>query len=86
MDFLLQNDATGIYHLTGSSQEDPYHIGQMICESFGFNTKLNPTTREALYNGKAARPFQSIMLNDKIKKLGYTPKEFGEGLSLISSK
>jgi dTDP-4-dehydrorhamnose reductase len=86
LDFLMQKNATGIYNLTGSSSEDPYHIGQMIKTKFGFNTKINPTTREQIYKGKADRPFQSIMRNEKIVKLGFRPKTFDEGLALIIPK
>lgn len=86
LDFLLQNNATGIYNLTGSSYEDPYHIGHMIDEKFKFNTKINPTTREQIYKGKAERPFQSIMENEKIVRLGFRPKTFDEGLALIAAK
>lgn len=85
LDFLLQKDDAGIYHLTGSSYEDPYHIGQIIKERFSLETKINPTTREHIYRGRAPRPFQSIMLNDKIRELGFEPKTFEEGLDLIMS-
>ncbi len=85
LDFLLQKKATGIYNLTGSSFEDPYHIGHMIKDAFGFATKINATTREQIYKGKAERPFQSIMRNDKLVHLGFKPKTFEEGLNLIKS-
>ncbi len=85
LDFLLKNDATGIYNLTGSSYEDPYHIGHMIKSRFGFSTTINATTREQIYKGKAERPFQSIMRNDKLVHLGFKPKTFEEGLDLIKN-
>lgn len=86
LDFLLQQNAVGTYHLTGSSYEDPYHIGQMIKSRFGFGTKINATTREQIYKGKAERPFKSVMKNEKLKALGFKPKTFEEGLALISAK
>lgn len=85
LDFLLQKGANGIYHLTGSSYEDPYHIGHIIKSQFGFDTKINATTREQIYEGKAERPFQSIMRNDKLKALGFIPKDFAQGLELIKN-
>lgn len=85
LDFLLQKDATGIYHLTGSSYEDPYHIGQEIKSSYGLNTVINPALREEIYKDRAPRPFQSIMKNDKIKSLGFTPKTFKEGFELLKN-
>lgn len=85
LDFLLQKNATGIYHLSGSSSEDPYHIGQKIKEVFGYKANINPAKREQIYIGKAPRPFKSVMRNDMIRRLGFTPKTFDEGLELIKS-
>ncbi len=84
LEFLLLKEATGIYNLTGSSFEDPYEIGKKIKNKFSLQTKINPTTRDKIYAGKAPRPFQSIMKNAKIKNLGFEPKTFDEGLDLIS--
>lgn len=86
LDFLLSKNATGIYHLTGSSFENPYQIGQKIKDIFGFETKINLTTREQIYKDRAQRPFKSIMKNAKIKQLGFEPKSFDEGLELIKEK
>jgi hypothetical protein len=58
----------------------------MIRDRFGYSTKINPTTREKIYAGKAPRPFQSIILNDKIIELGFEPKKFSEGFALITNK
>lgn len=84
LDFLIQKNVTGIYHLVGSSFEDPYKIGQVLKEKFGFKTKINLTNRETIYAGKAPRPFKSIMKNDKIIQLGFKPKTFAEGLDLLT--
>lgn len=85
LDFLLSKNATGIYHLTGSSSEDTYEIGQKIKNEFRFSTNINATTRAQLYKGRAPRPFQSIMKNDRIVQLGFRPKTFDEGLNLIKN-
>ena len=85
LDFLLSKNATGIYNLTGSDYDDPYHIGQKIKNTFGFETKINATTRDQIYVGRALRPFQSIMRNAKIRNLGFNPKTFDEGLTLIKN-
>lgn len=85
LDFLLSKNALGIYHLTGSSYETPHQIGQKIKQVFGFETKISDVTLEELYKGKAQRPFQSIMRNAKIRNLGFNPKTFDEGLTLIKN-
>ena len=86
LEFLLQKNATGTYHITGSSSLSPFDIGVKIKDTFGFSTRINTSKLEDVYAGKAARPFQSIMKNDKLVALGYTPKSFDEGLKIISSK
>lgn len=83
LDFLLKKNATGIYHLTGDSYEDPYHMGQMIKEKMGLKTSILPSTRAEVYHNRAPRPFQSIMKNDKLKGLDFRPRSFKEGLELI---
>jgi dTDP-4-dehydrorhamnose reductase len=86
LEFLLQKQANGIYHLTGASYEDPYEIGKKIMKQFSFSTLIKPITREEVYKGRAARPFQSIMENAKIVGLGFEPKSFDEGLALIKKQ
>jgi len=85
VEFLLLKEAVGRYHLSGSSYENPYQMGQKIKELFGYGAKINPTTRDQIYAGRSARPFQSIMKNDKIVLLGYTPKTFDEGIELLKN-
>lgn len=85
LDFLLQKDAGGIYHLSGSSYENPYGMGKKICSALGLKTKINATTRDKIYVGKAPRPFKSVLINDKLTSLGFKTKTFDEGLSLITS-
>ena len=83
LEFLLQQKVFGIIHLTGSSSLSPFDIGTKIKETFGFSTTINESRLADVYAGKAARPFQSIMKNDKLRTLGFVPKTFDEGLALI---
>lgn len=84
--FMLQNEKTGVFHLTGSSSLSPKQIGEKIKETYGLATVINEITLEELYKGKAPRPVRSVMRNEKIRNLGFSPKNFDEGLALISSK
>lgn len=84
IDFLLGKQVSGIYHMTGSSFLTPKEMGEKIKSEFGFSTKINNVTLEDLYRGRAPRPFQSRMKNDKLEHLGFKPKTFDEGLSLIN--
>ncbi|MDO8269467.1 MAG: SDR family oxidoreductase [Candidatus Levybacteria bacterium] len=81
--FLLDKEASGLFHLTGSSAHTPMQIGQKIKDAFAFSTAINPMSLATLYEGKAPRPFQSRMKNVRLVNLGFVPKTFDEGLSLI---
>ena len=83
LEFLLQKNATGIYHLTGSSSLSPKEIGKKAKIAFGLTTQINDSSLAEVYKDKAQRPFQSIVKNDKLKNLGFVPKTFDEGLDLI---
>ncbi len=84
IEFLLSKNTTGVYHLTGSSFENPYEIGIKIKDKYNLPTSIKTTTRDKLYTGRADRPFKSIMKNAKIKNLGFYPKTFEEGFDLIT--
>ena len=83
--YLLEMKERGIYHLTGSQSLTPKEIGQKICKTFGYSTIINDIQLSVLYKGKAPRPFQSIMRNDKIVNLGFVPKTFDQGLALLKN-
>lgn len=85
LETLLLSQQTGIYHLTGSSYISPFEIGQKIKEVFHINCRIVESSLESVYEGKARRPFQSRMKNDKLYALGFKPKAFDEGLALIST-
>jgi dTDP-4-dehydrorhamnose reductase len=83
IDFLLEHEICGIVHLTGSSSHSPKEISEKIKQTFGLSTSIGESKLEDVYAGKAARPLQSIMKNDKLKNLGFVPKTFDQGLDLI---
>lgn len=86
LNFLISRNETGIVHLSGSSSESPFAIGNKIKESFGLATIIDTSFREDVYKDKAKRPAKSILINEKIKSFGFIPKTFDEGLALISGK
>jgi dTDP-4-dehydrorhamnose reductase len=78
---LLETDATGIFHVVGSQFITPYDAAVLIAKQFGYDTSLvRKTTREQYFAHRAKRPFNLSMNNDKIKKLGVSPRTFEEGL------
>lgn len=80
----IESDSRGIYHVVGSSQISPYDAAIKIAETFYMQKSLiKPTTREKYFEGKAPRPFNLSLKNDKIKNLGVEMKTFEEGIKSL---
>lgn len=87
LDALIKNDATGIYHVVGDQALSPYEAAVEIADVFDLDEKLvKEIKREEYFLGKAPRPFNVALKNDKIRKLGVNMKGFVEGLSTIKSQ
>jgi dTDP-4-dehydrorhamnose reductase len=81
LEALISSNQKGIYHLVGSSSLTPYEAASLIAKVFEFDTSLiKKTSREVFYAGRALRPFNLKLSNDKIKNLGIKIKRFEEGL------
>ncbi len=81
LEALLDQDASGIYHVTGSEFLSPYEASISIAKVFGLDTDLvSKTTRSEYFAGKAKRPFNLSMNNAKIKRLGLSMRSFTDGL------
>lgn len=85
LDFLLSKNASGVYHLTGSSSVSPMQIGEKIKQAFDLTTNIIPADLDDVYRAKAPRPGKSVMNNEKIANLGFKTKTFDEGLALIKT-
>lgn len=83
---IIEKSATGIFHITGSQVVTPYEAAQKIAYAFDLDTGLvEPTSREEFFKGKAPRPYNLAMSNDKIVSLGVKIKTFDEGLKEITN-
>ena len=81
LDKLFENGSFGIYHAVGSPPITPFDASISIAEVFGLDkTLVKPTTREEFFKGRAERPFNLSLSNDKIEKLGVRMRSFQEGL------
>ena len=84
IDALIENDATGIYHVVGSQSLSPYEAALKIAERFDYDKKLiTETTGYAFFAGRATRPFNLTLNNDRIGKFGVKMKTFEEGLQQL---
>ncbi|HSW70847.1 MAG TPA: SDR family oxidoreductase, partial [Gammaproteobacteria bacterium] len=87
IDALVSNDAAGIYHAVGGQALTPYDCVKAIINAYDLDESLlGKTTREEFFAGKAPRPFNLALRNDKISKLGVKMKGFEEGLAAIKSQ
>jgi dTDP-4-dehydrorhamnose reductase len=81
IDAVISQDATGIFHAVGSQSISPYDAAMMMAFRFSFDKSLiSKTTRAEYFKGKATRPFNLSLNNDKITTLGVRMKTFDEGL------
>jgi len=86
IDVLIENNATGIYHVVGSQSLSPHEAALKIAEKFDLDKSLiTRTTRAEYFKDKATRPFNLSINNGKIEKLGVHMKTFSEGLKVIIS-
>lgn len=84
VDTIISQDVRGIFHVTGNQYLTPYEAAQIIAQTFELDSALiSSTTRVEYFQGKADRPFNLSMNNDKINALGVRMKTFEEGLQEI---
>jgi dTDP-4-dehydrorhamnose reductase len=81
IDTIIQSNLQGIYHTVGNQFLTPYEAAQLIAQEFELdNLGISSTNREEYFKGKADRPFNLALNNDKINALGVRMKRFDEGL------
>ncbi len=84
---LVEGKATGIYHVVGSEALSPYGAARKIARAYGLDESLvTATTFSTYFAGKAPRPLQAVVKNDKITKLGVLMATFDEGLAEIKKQ
>jgi len=84
LDTLIENNATGIFHVVGSEFLSPYEAAFKIAHVFDFDQKnITKTTRLKFFRNRAQRPFHLSLKNDKIESLGVRMRSFNEGLEEI---
>ncbi|HLD01761.1 MAG TPA: NAD(P)-dependent oxidoreductase [Patescibacteria group bacterium] len=82
LDLLIKKQADGIFHVVGSELLTPYHAAIQIADMFGYDrTLVTPVARADYFSGRAARPFNLSLKNDKIQLLGIQMRSFTSGLN-----
>lgn len=83
LELLIKQRESGIFHVVGSQAVTPYELFEKIGFSLRIGPRLVPVAREAYYQGRAKRPYKSILKNDKITRLGAHLLTVDEGLAKI---
>ncbi len=84
---LIDKNASGIYHVVGSTSLSPFTAAQQIVAIFGFNKNLiKKTTSNKYYQYRAPRPRFLRLSNQKLANLGYNMLSFESGLEEIKKQ
>ena len=87
IDGLIKNDENGIFHVVGSQSLSPYDAAILIAKELNLDqSKISKTTRAEFFGNRSPRPFQLILKNDKIQRLGIKMRGFEEGLREVKSQ
>ncbi|MEK7571002.1 MAG: NAD(P)-dependent oxidoreductase [Patescibacteria group bacterium] len=85
LDKLITSDSQGIYHIVGGQSLTPYEASLLIAERFGYDRSLiSETTRAEYFSGKAPRPYNIALNNNKITELGLTMRSFSDAIHEVS--
>ena len=84
---LLENNASGIYHVVGSTALSPYEAAVAIAEEFDCDqAQITKTSFSEYFANRAPTPQYAALKNDKIQALGVVMHTFKEGLKLVHSQ
>ena len=82
-----QQQATGIFHISGKDLLTPYDMAQLTAKHFSLNKKLIKRTDSKKFKQAAARPLKTGFIIDKARKvLGFDPHSFEEGLAITAAQ
>jgi dTDP-4-dehydrorhamnose reductase len=84
---LVSKDASGLYHVVGSTALSPFDAAREIAEVFGYDLSLvRSTTFAQMFADRAPAPQYADLANDKIQALGVVMHTFREGLDAIKKQ
>jgi dTDP-4-dehydrorhamnose reductase len=81
---IIQQKATGIYHISGSDKMTPYDMALKTAAYYGLNASLIEKVDASSFTQPARRPLKTGFDIGKARtQLGYEPVSFEKGLSKI---
>lgn len=81
----VQQDAEGIYHISGNELLTPYDMALLVAEYFRLDASLIEEVDASSFSQQALRPPRTGFDISKAERdLGYSPHSFMEGLALVA--
>lgn len=83
---IVERNATGVYHLSGPDMHSIFELAKMTAHFFNLDENLIRPISSAELNQPGKRPPSTgFDLRKARENLGYQPKKFEEGLSLVQN-
>ena len=84
---IAENNATGIYNISGEDFLNPYQMAIFTADYFNLDKSYITETDGSKFSQKAKRPPKTGFIIDKARKeLGYKPHSFTEGIQLLDEQ
>ncbi len=84
---IANKKAEGIFNISGKNLLTPYEIAVETAKFFNLDTHLIQKVDSSIFTQPAKRPPKTGFILDKAKKeLGYKPKSFKEGLTILKNQ
>jgi dTDP-4-dehydrorhamnose reductase len=84
---MAEQGATGVFNISGSELLTPYQMAMETADYFGLNKELIVRTDSTQFTQPARRPMKTgFVIQKAIEKLGYSPKTFRMGISILAKQ
>jgi dTDP-4-dehydrorhamnose reductase len=84
---IAEQTAEGIFNISGEDLLNPYQMAMLTVDYFGLDKKYITEVDGSKFTQTAKRPAKTGFILDKaIKKLGYKPKSFTEGIAFVAEQ
>ncbi len=82
IELIIQQGATGVYHISGEEGMSPYGFACRVADHFGLNKQLIEKVTAQTFSQPGRRPPRTGFIIDKAKKdLGFSPRSLEKGFS-----
>ncbi len=84
---IAENEATGIFNISGKDLLTPYEMAIKTADFFGLNKSLISMADSSTFSQTAKRPPRTGFIIDKATaKLGYKPHSFEQGIKIVAEQ